>query len=81
MSHSAVDFIESELNRLNSKAGINMFWSDMERILEKAKQIEINQKNEAVNGDYCAVCGGTEFWNTDWDEEDYIDEEDDDDDE
>jgi len=78
MSHNVVNFIESELNRLNSKAGINMFWSDMERILEKAKQIEINQRNEANDGDYCAVCGGTEFWN---DEEDYIDEEDDDDDE
>jgi hypothetical protein len=78
MGYSAVDFIESELNRLNSKAGINMFWSDMERILEKAKQIEINQKNEANDSDYCAVCGGTEFWNKSMDL-DVIDEEDDDD--
>lgn len=78
MSHSVVNFIESELNRLNSKAGINMFWSDMERILEKAKQIEINQKNEAVNGDYCAVCGGTEFWNDDLNEYDNIEEDEDD---
>ena len=78
MSHNVVNFIESELNRLNSKAGINMFWSDMERILEKAKQIEINQKNEAVNGDYCAVCGGTEFWNDDLNEYDNIEEDEDD---
>jgi hypothetical protein len=78
MRYSVVNFIESELNRVNSKAGINMFWSDMERILEKAKQIEINQKNEANDGDYCAVCGGTEFWN-DEELDSSIDEEDDDD--
>jgi hypothetical protein len=78
MSHNVVNFIESELNRLNSKAGINMFWSDMERILEKAKQIEINQRNEANDGDYCAVCGGTEFWNDDLNEYDNIKEDEDD---
>jgi hypothetical protein len=78
MNHNVVNFIESELNRLNSKAGINMFWSDMERILEKAKQIEINQRNEANDGDYCAVCGGTEFWNDDLNEYDNIKEDEDD---
>jgi hypothetical protein len=35
-------------------------------IQEQAKNMELNQKNEANNGDYCACCGGTEFWNDDF---------------
>ena len=35
-------------------------------IQEQAKNMESNQKNEANNGDYCACCGGTEFQNDDF---------------
>ena len=31
-------------------------------LLDQAKEMEKEQRSQANNGNYCAVCDGTEFW-------------------
>jgi hypothetical protein len=31
-------------------------------LLDQAKEMEKEQRSQANNGNYCAVCGSTEFW-------------------
>ena len=40
-------------------------------LIQEALEMEIEQRSIKANyGDYCAVCGGEEFWNHAWDNND-----------
>ena len=46
-------------------------------LIQEALEMEIEQRSIKANyGDYCAVCGGEEFWNHAWDNNDENEEED-----
>jgi hypothetical protein len=57
MEQTAVEWLLFEL----SKNGLlpDGISSD---IHNQAKEMEKEQRSQANNGNYCAVCGGTEFW-------------------
>jgi hypothetical protein len=57
MEQTAVEFLFKRLSH---------YYPGMEKsyypLFEKAKEMEKEQRSQANNGNYCAVCGGTEFW-------------------
>ena len=78
MEETAVEFLFKRLSH---------YYPNMEKsynpLFEQAKEREKEQRSQANNGNYCAVCGGTEFWYNeeldssiveDYDDEDYDDE-------
>lgn len=63
---TAVEWLEQQLGSKIADTNIRISAPKFYELINQAKNMEINQKNEANNGDYCACCGGTEFWNDDF---------------
>ncbi len=57
---TAIEWLEMEIVKLEREFAIP---GKVYELCEEAKIIERSQMFESQDGDYCAVCGSTEFWN------------------
>ncbi len=63
MEQTAVEFLVKEfseiLGQIKTETMQDLLLVDA---INRAKEMEKEQRSQANNGNYCAVCGGTEFW-------------------
>lgn len=65
IKQTAVEWLESELKEFKKAGDMYQFCigiTELRELISEAKKIESVQLSNANNGNYCAVCGSTEFW-------------------